>query len=1254
MKSFNTYYRDKQTLISFIDKNKIENDVSLLIQIFSSFTDKSFIETLLLEVSALLPDAVIIGSTTDGEIMDGRVTSAEVVLSFTQFEHTVLKCAAIEHKDNGYYSGEYLAKVLLKEETKLLIVFADGIHTNGEELLEGIVSINDDVIIAGGHAADNSQFKETLVFTKEKIVSRGAVAVSLSSKQLHIHTDYSFNWYPIGNELTITKAVDNRLYTIDGKSAVDIYAYYLGENIANGLPAIGIEFPLIINRNGSDISRAAIAKKDDGSLIMGGNLYTGEKVRIGYGNSKEILQNAHKIVENTSKKPSEAIFLYSCTTRKYFMGDEIESETLPLQSIAPVSGFFTYGEFFSTPRKELLNQTMTLLSLSETDTIETLLSEDKEVEEEDNATINGLIHLLDVTTKETQKHHERMRLAISGTNEGVWEWNILDNSVYFSPRWKEILGYRDEELSNTLSTWSNRLHPDDKERTWGDVYKNVHGETKFYENIHRLKHKAGHWVWILDRGRTQYDENGQAIRMIGTHLDITHEVNEQNIRTHQIEINSSSISGLTHLINITSEKVKEQTQTIIESDKKNKKLKERMELALLGSNTSVLDWSFKDNHFYISPSWKEMLGYEDDELPNAVATWKNRVHPEDLKNVLYQLQESWKHQAAHFNNTHRLLHKDGRWIWVLGRSQVYYDAEGNKVRMVGTQTDITVEKELQLKYSHYAQMIAQTHESVYTMDLNGRVTSWNRGAERLFGYSAEEMIGQSIALLHKKEAFEDSLVAKVLIEEGEYRHVLTLIKKSGQKLHVNLSLSLLRDDNGLPMEIVGYGQDVTEQKNAEDELNEQKDILRYQAHHDSLTDLPNRTFFTEKLKYTIQAAKDQKKSFALFFIDLDRFKDINDSLGHDIGDKVLKAVAKRLTGIIRSEDTLARLSGDEFTLIMGDLQDPEDASILARKILSELSDPIYIRGNILYVKGSIGISLYPQDAKGAKFLLKYADTAMYKAKEEGRNNFQFYASEMTVYALEHLRMKTSLQQAIEMNEFVVYYQPQIDIQSNTIVGLEALVRWEHKEKGLLLPDTFIPLAEEIGLIVKIDQFVIKTAMQELAKWYQEGLNPGVLAVNISINQLECNDFIENIKKCLKKNGLYPECLELEITESQMIKKPEEIIEKLTQIDDYGIKISIDDFGTGYSSLSLLKRLPIHKLKIDKSFVEDIPDDEEDVEIVKTIITLAKSLKLELIAEGVETSNQKEFLIKNGCKYIQGYLYSPPLSAGDMHQLLMKQ
>ncbi len=1101
MKSINTYYTTKEQLGSFINDEKIQNSSSLLIQVFSSINNKDFISTLLSELTLYLPNSVIIGSTTDGEIMDGKVSSGKVVLSFTQFDHTRLKATAIEHKANGYYSGQYLAKELIGKDTKLLIAFVDGLHTNGEEFLSGISSIDSDVVVAGGHAGDNFEFVTTFVFTKEHIFEQGAVAVTLSSRHLHVHTDYSFNWHPIGNELTITKAEGNRIYTIDDKSAVDSYAHYLGKDIAKYLPSIGLEFPLMVNRNGLNIARAAVSKEDDGSLIVAGNLHTGEKVRIGFGDSGEIIDASQKTFNSTAKKPSETIFVYSCAARKQFMGDEVESEVLPLQNIAPVSGFFTYGEFFTSNKKELFNETMTLVSLSESDTI------------------------------------------------------------------------------------------------------------------------------------------GKTI---------------QKIEPKQTTINSISMNGLTHLINITSNEVKEQTKTLKASNELNQQLKERMELALVGSRTSVLDWDFTDNSMYISPSWKEMLGFRDDELPNATATWFNRAHSDDRKNVLQMIREHQEDQIQYFEFNHRLKHKDGHLVWVLGRAQILYDENGNKVRMIGTQTDITEEKELQLKYFYQSQMIEQINDSVTTTDLQGNIVSWNFGSEKTFGYSADEAIGKNISMLYRQEDIPSlKEYIPTLMKTGVLNVDLYLVTKSKDLVPISFSLSLLRNEEGAPIGIVGINKDNTLRKKAEDDLFEQKNILRYQAHHDALTELPNRVLFSDRLEQGIAKAKRHKTVLALFFIDLDKFKNINDSLGHSVGDKVLKAVAKRLGTIIRKEDTLARLSGDEFTIIMEELIHPENATLLAEKVLGVLAEPMQINEHILYISGSIGISLYPRDAIDAEHLLKYADTAMYKAKEEGRNTIQFYSSEMTKLALEHMVMKTSLRQAIDNEEFVIYYQPQMNSCTNILVGIEALVRWKHPSMGFLPPDRFIPLAEETGMIVEIDRWVMRTAMKQVSAWYKRGLNPGMLALNLSIKQLEGDGFLQEIESSIKAYDFKAEWLELEITEGQMMKKPEEVIVKLDQINTLGIGISIDDFGTGYSSLSLLKRLPINRLKIDRSFIKDIPGDEEDMAIVKAIIALSGSLKLDLIAEGVETSEQRDFLIDHGCINIQGYYYSHPLPVDEMTVMLSK-
>ena len=621
---------------------------------------------------------------------------------------------------------------------------------------------------------------------------------------------------------------------------------------------------------------------------------------------------------------------------------------------------------------------------------------------------------------------------------------------------------------------------------------------------------------------------------------------------------------------------------------------------------------------------------------------------------MQEIQNNIDGISISFENVHRLKHKDGHWVWIRARAKTQYDANGKAVRMIGTHTDITDEKEMQLKYTRQAQIIEQIHDSVISTDLEGIVTSWNTGSELLLEYKADEMIGKHIKKIYLEEDYEaiknniDSLMKK-----GEYHTNVRLIKKSKTVIFADLSLSLLKDEKGKSIGIIGYAQDITERKKTEDKLLEQKNILNHQAHHDALTKLPNRILFNDRLEQGIKKAKRNKTNLALLFIDLDHFKQINDTLGHEIGDRVLKVVTHCLKKMIRKVDTLARLGGDEFTIIMEDLVKAEDASLLAEKILEALTEPMHVDGHTLYVSGSIGISLYPQDGEDVHNLLKYADTAMYKAKDEGRNNFQFYSSEMTALALERVAMEASLRQALKNEEFVVYYQPQVDASIEKLIGVEALVRWQHPFLGLVSPMNFIHLAEETGLIVEIDQLVMKVAMQQVSTWYKEGLKPGVLSLNLAVKQLERDDFLQTLQNSMETSDFKPEWLELEITEGQMMQKPEEAIVKLKQINDLGIGLVIDDFGTGYSSLSYLKRLPINKLKIDQSFVRDIPNDEEDVAIVKAIIALAKSLNLDLLGEGVETDAQKEFLLANGCKNIQGYYYARPMPSEEMKMYIQK-
>lgn len=423
--------------------------------------------------------------------------------------------------------------------------------------------------------------------------------------------------------------------------------------------------------------------------------------------------------------------------------------------------------------------------------------------------------------------------------------------------------------------------------------------------------------------------------------------------------------------------------------------------------------------------------------------------------------------------------------------------------------------------------------------------------------------------------------------------------------------------------------------------------LDYRANHDILTELPNRRLFLDRLEQAIKHSERYQRHVAILFIDLDRFKEINDSLGHLVGDQVLIHVANLMQSQLRNVDTISRLGGDEFCLMVDYLDDVQFVSNIAEKLVHMMQVPICIDQHELYVTCSIGISIYPSDGTTPDMLLRNADAAMYKAKNEGRNSYHFYTQDMTIRAYERVAMESSLRKGLERNEFCVFYQPQLDGYSERLLGMEALIRWNHPERGLVLPDQFISLAVETGLIVAMDHFVMRTAMFQFAQWYREGLQPGVLSLNLTIKQLKQKDFMTILESLLRETQCLSEWIEFEVSEKDMMNHQEEVLDILSQITHMGIRLSIDDFGTGYSSLAYLKRLPVHRLKIDQLFVREVHQNDDDRAITKAIIALSKSLNLSIIAKGVETFEQKEFLIKNGCSQIQGYFYAKPMSAHDI-------
>lgn len=427
--------------------------------------------------------------------------------------------------------------------------------------------------------------------------------------------------------------------------------------------------------------------------------------------------------------------------------------------------------------------------------------------------------------------------------------------------------------------------------------------------------------------------------------------------------------------------------------------------------------------------------------------------------------------------------------------------------------------------------------------------------------------------------------------------------------------------------------------------------LQYQAKHDSLTNLPNRLLFLDRLRQAIKTAKRDKSKLAVLFVDLDRFKEVNDSYGHETGDELLQQVAQKIKQLIRSSDSIARLGGDEFSILLDAIKNEDFIVTVLEKLMNTFKQPIILKRNKFYITSSIGVSVYPYNGETPEDLIRNADAAMYRAKDEGRNTFEFYTHDMTEKAFERVTLENQLRQAIINREFVVYYQPQIEITTQHIIGMEALVRWQHPQEGLISPFRFLPLAEETGMIVEIDRMVMQMAMQQFHEWELSGLMPGVLSMNLSMIQLNQQDFLDAVKVNIFDSLILPEKIIFEVTETQVMRNPEASLITLEQLKELGVKLAIDDFGTGHSSLSYLKKLPVDKIKIDQSFIRDIPEDKEDMELTIAIISLAKSLKIGLIAEGVETQEQVDFLINNACHEAQGYLFGRPMDVQAAGQLL---
>lgn len=623
----------------------------------------------------------------------------------------------------------------------------------------------------------------------------------------------------------------------------------------------------------------------------------------------------------------------------------------------------------------------------------------------------------------------------------------------------------------------------------------------------------------------------------------------------------------------------------------------------------------------------------------------NELLPYSRKKVddLYSaIKNAWQDNSPHAHTfTVYKGHRLRLWLDV----QIYKLSSGELVAILDDRTE---KEQNRIRLELYTNVYRQSRQAVLISDQNNQIISVNEAFTELTGYREDEVRGHNPRILAsgKVPPATYQRMWQALQDTGFWQGELWDKTKGGRVYPKWITINTVRDTSGQISYYIASFSDITEQKHAEEQI-------QHLSNYDPLTHLLNRFSFEERLSQAISASHQEQRELAVLFIDLDHFKDINDTLGHRAGDELLKAVAKRLKDRIRESDLLARVGGDEFTIAFTHFSNHNHLALKTSTLLESLSAPYEINDQPIYITPSIGVSVYPNDGDTVQELMKHADAAMYHAKGLGRKNFQFHCNTISKQTQQRLNLGQQLNQALQEEQFELYYQPQIDTASGHICALEALIRWHHPERGMVSPAEFIPVLEDTGLIEPVGAWVLRTACQQLARWHQQGFEQLRISVNLSARQLRSTTLISQVTTALRNCSLPASSLELEVTESLAMENPEQAISILGQLSDMGISIAIDDFGTGYSSLAYLKKLPIQILKLDREFVSHIETDSNDAAISTATISLAHSLGLKVVAEGVETQQQHDFLQDQGCDYLQGYFHGRPAPASDITSVLLK-
>lgn len=676
---------------------------------------------------------------------------------------------------------------------------------------------------------------------------------------------------------------------------------------------------------------------------------------------------------------------------------------------------------------------------------------------------------------------------------------------------------------------------------------------------------------------------------------------------------------------------------------------QRYELAVEGANDGIWDWDLVNNNYIFSIKGKPTLGYAESDFESNVESWRNLIHPDDKCKTAVIEQYLKEGQNGIYENTFRIRSKSGDYRWILSRGKAVWNKEGIPVRIAGSHTDITqhmhLQEALRTQMELSEHIILDAPMLIMVVDSNLKIMQFNPYAEKATGYRKDELTGESCEYL--KNLITDRLSIGEMLKKvlsGDYLNgiEITLQKKMGGYISVLWNNNILHDENGGVLGVVSIGVDITDRIIMESQLDSF-------AFYDKLTGLPNRTLFEKEVCEYIQKRQHNEK-MAVIYLDVDDFKQINDTMGYAMGDSYIRHASKLLTSVIQSPNSIARMGEDEFAVLLTNVEDEQSIITMAGKLLEILRKPWIIGNQNYFVTYSIGIAIYPDHAADYGTLMRNANTAMHHFKDNGKNGFSIYKENMLEETLKYMQMRNLLAEAIEKEEFILYYQPQIDLKNGRIIGLETLIRWNHPIRGFISPMEFIPLAERTGQIEVIDKWVLKTACKQKSEWVKAGYLPVKIAVNLSGRMLMKDDVIQTVKDIINNCMINPGDLELEVTETALIKELDKATGILEELKQLGISIALDDFGTGYSSLTYLQKLPLDILKIDREFLRNVRNEDDEMYIYNAIIGMAHNMGLKVISEGVETNEQKSFLMKNSCDIGQGYYFDRPMPAEKVEQL----